>query len=54
MKRQKNTIHYLLGKLATQSGENKLRIAFKLSSFVSRLKSAGEVYGTKQQPRTTA
>lgn len=54
MKKQKITIHNLLRKLATQSGENKLRIAFRLSSFVSKIKSAGEVYGARQQPRATA
>ena len=54
MKKQKITIRYLLKKLAMQSGEDKLRIAFKLSSFVNKIKSAGEAYGTKQQPRTTA
>lgn len=52
MKRQKITIYYLLKKLAAQSGEDKLRIAFGLSSFVNKIKSAGQVYGAKQQPRT--
>lgn len=55
MKRQKITIRYLLRKLAMQSGEEKLRIAFKLSSFVNKIKSAGEAYGEKQhRPRATA
>lgn len=54
MKRQKITIRYLLKKLAMQSGEEKLRIAFGLSSFVSKIRSAGEAYGAKQQSRTTA
>lgn len=54
MKKQKITINYLLKKLAMQSGEDKLRIAFRLSSFVNKIKSAGEIYGAKQQPRATA
>lgn len=54
MKRQKITIRYLLKKLAMQSGEEKLRIAFRLSSFVNKIKSEGQAYGSKQQPRTSA
>ena len=54
MKKQKITVHYLLKKLAAQSGEEKLRIAFNLSSFVNKVKSAGKTYGAKQQPRATA
>lgn len=48
MKRQKITIQALLKKLASQSGEDKLRIAFKLSSFVKKLRLAGIAYGQKQ------
>jgi len=44
MKKQKITIRYLLKKLAMQSGKDKLRIAFKLSSFVNKIKSSGENY----------
>lgn len=54
MKGQKITIHYLLKKLSEQSGEDKLHIAFKLSSFVNKIKSAGQAYGTKQQSGTAA
>ena len=54
MRRQKITINSLLKKLSMQSGEEKLRIAFNLSSFVNKIKSAGKTYGTKQQPRATA
>lgn len=55
MRKQKITISYIIQKLASQSGEEKLRIAFKLSSFVNKIKSAGAAYATKQhQPRTTA
>lgn len=54
MKRRKITIHSLLKKLAMQSGEEKLRIAFKLSSFVNKIKSAGEGYEKNQyRPRAT-
>lgn len=54
MTRQKITTHYLLKKLALKSGEDKLRIAFRLSSFVNKIKAVGKTYGAKQQPRATA
>ena len=44
----KKVFRNLLDKLYLQSGEEKLKIAFKLSLFVQKLRKEGEAYAKKQ------
>lgn len=51
---KKTIMPIILKKLAKQSGEEKLRIAFGLSSFVNTLRDAGIAHAKVQQrSRTT-
>lgn len=45
---EKRSFRNLLDKLSLQSGEEKLKIAFKLSLFVQKLRKEGEAYAKKQ------
>jgi len=45
---KKRSFRNLLDKLSLQSGEEKLKISFKLSLFVQKLRKEGEAYAKKQ------
>lgn len=47
----KYTFQDVIRVLSRQNGEEKLRLAFKLSQFVKKLRAQGAIYGKEQQRR---